>query len=167
MSPKDVDGIANSEDPDQTAPLGAVWSGSALFAQTYLSENLGSLRYVPTSHQLQNDIRVMSWENHECVKKKVTAQLISTFVSPTEKVQPLFFLNLKFKPLAIFYVCIAQYVSDLLRNPKDMTCYLMTGLIYKIDMNPTHHKWTHRLDCLRDMWVVSEFLRYTTLTCLG
>ena len=37
--------IANSEDPDQSAPLGAVWSGSALFAQTYLSENLGSLRY--------------------------------------------------------------------------------------------------------------------------
>ena len=37
-------GIANSEDPDQTAPLGAVWSGSALFAQTYMSENLGSLR---------------------------------------------------------------------------------------------------------------------------
>ena len=29
---------ANSEDPDQTAFLGAVWSGSALFAQTYLSE---------------------------------------------------------------------------------------------------------------------------------
>ena len=28
-----------------TAPLGAVWSGSALFAQAYLSENLGSLRY--------------------------------------------------------------------------------------------------------------------------
>ena len=28
----DVNGIANSEDPDQTAPLGAVWSGSALFA---------------------------------------------------------------------------------------------------------------------------------------
>ena len=45
MSPKDVEGIANSVDPDQTAPLGAVWSGSALFAQTYLSENLGSLRY--------------------------------------------------------------------------------------------------------------------------
>ena len=36
--------IANGEDPDQTAPLGAVWSGSALFAQTYLSEDLGSLR---------------------------------------------------------------------------------------------------------------------------
>ena len=37
---KDANGIANSEVPDQTAPL-----GSALFAQTYLSENFGSLRY--------------------------------------------------------------------------------------------------------------------------
>ena len=55
MSPNDADGIANSVDPDQTPlgavwsgsalfALGAVWSGSALFAQTYLSENLGSLR---------------------------------------------------------------------------------------------------------------------------
>ena len=45
MSPNDADGMPNSVDPDQTAPLGAVWSGSALFAQAYLSENLGSLRY--------------------------------------------------------------------------------------------------------------------------
>ena len=45
MHPKDVAGIANSVDPNQTAPLGAVWSGSALFAQAYLSKNLGSLRY--------------------------------------------------------------------------------------------------------------------------
>ena len=45
---KDAIGIdeANSEDPDQTAPLGAVLSGSALFAQNCLSENLGSLRYI-------------------------------------------------------------------------------------------------------------------------
>ena len=42
----DANGIANSEDPDQTAPLGAVWFGSALFALTYLSENVGSLGYV-------------------------------------------------------------------------------------------------------------------------
>ena len=41
-----ANGKANSEDPDQTVPLGAVWSGSALFAQTYLLENLGSLRYL-------------------------------------------------------------------------------------------------------------------------
>ena len=37
--------MANSVDPDQTAPLGAVWSWSAMFAQACLSENLGSLRY--------------------------------------------------------------------------------------------------------------------------
>ena len=45
MSPNDADGMANSVDPDQSAPLGAVCSGSALFAQAYLSENLESLRY--------------------------------------------------------------------------------------------------------------------------
>ena len=45
MSPNDADGMANSVDPDQATPLGAVWSGSALFAKAYLSENLGSLRY--------------------------------------------------------------------------------------------------------------------------
>ena len=45
MHPKDEEGIANSVDPDPTAPLGAVGSRSALFAQTCLSENLGSLRY--------------------------------------------------------------------------------------------------------------------------
>ena len=44
MNPNDADGMANSVDPDQTAPLGAVWSGFALFAQAYLSENLGSLQ---------------------------------------------------------------------------------------------------------------------------
>ena len=32
MGPKDADGIANSVDPDQTAPVGAVWFGSTLFA---------------------------------------------------------------------------------------------------------------------------------------
>ena len=45
MSPKDANGMANSVDPDQTAPVGAVLSGSILFAQTCLSENLGSLWY--------------------------------------------------------------------------------------------------------------------------
>ena len=39
-SPNHADGMANSVDPDQAAPLGAVWSGSALFAQAYLSEKL-------------------------------------------------------------------------------------------------------------------------------
>ena len=38
MQPKDADEMTNSVDPDQTAPLGAVWSESALFAQTHLSQ---------------------------------------------------------------------------------------------------------------------------------
>ena len=47
MHPKDAAGIANSVDPDQTAPpLRAVWSGSALFAQTCLSENFVTLWYL-------------------------------------------------------------------------------------------------------------------------
>ena len=50
MNQNDADRMANSVDPDQTAPLGAVWSGSALFAQAYLSENLGPLRYVTLFH---------------------------------------------------------------------------------------------------------------------
>ena len=37
--------MADSVDPDQTAPL-AVGSGSTLFTQTYLPENLGTLRNV-------------------------------------------------------------------------------------------------------------------------
>ena len=42
MSPQEADRMANNVDPDQTAPsLGAVWSGSTLFAQAYLSNNLG------------------------------------------------------------------------------------------------------------------------------
>ena len=45
MSPNDADGMANSADPDQKAPQGAVYSGSALFAQAYLSENLRTIRY--------------------------------------------------------------------------------------------------------------------------
>ena len=43
INPKDTDMIANSVDPDQTAAV--FWSGSALLAQTYLSEKLGSLPY--------------------------------------------------------------------------------------------------------------------------
>ena len=41
MHPNDAEGIANSVDPDQTAPLRAVWSGFALFAYACPFENLG------------------------------------------------------------------------------------------------------------------------------
>ena len=44
IHPNGEDRMANSVDPNQTAPLGAVWSGSALFAQTCTSKNVWSLR---------------------------------------------------------------------------------------------------------------------------
>ena len=40
MCPKDADEMENRVDPDQTAPERAVRSGSALFAQFYLSQYL-------------------------------------------------------------------------------------------------------------------------------
>ena len=42
--------MANSIDPDQTAPKGTVWSGSTLFAQTCQSKNLGSLWYISDAY---------------------------------------------------------------------------------------------------------------------
>ena len=45
MQPKNADGIANSVDPDQTASSEAVWSWSALFAETYLSQYIEFVRY--------------------------------------------------------------------------------------------------------------------------
>ena len=44
MRLKDADGITNIADHDLTAPLGAVWSGSALFAHIELSKYLEFLR---------------------------------------------------------------------------------------------------------------------------
>ena len=49
MSPNDADGMANSVDPDQTAPL--------LFAQAYLSENFGSLRYTVCLMETQSNFQ--------------------------------------------------------------------------------------------------------------
>ena len=43
---KDADRITNRVDTDQTAPWGAVWSGSALFAQTYMSQYFKLVRYI-------------------------------------------------------------------------------------------------------------------------
>ena len=46
MNPKDANGMANSIDPDQTASSEAVWSWSALFAETYLSQYIEFVRYL-------------------------------------------------------------------------------------------------------------------------
>ena len=48
--PKDADGMAIGVEPDQIAPSGAiVWTGSTMFAQIFLSENLESLRRIRRS----------------------------------------------------------------------------------------------------------------------
>ena len=47
MHPKDADGMANSIDLDQTASSEAVCSWSALFAETYLSQYIEFVRYIP------------------------------------------------------------------------------------------------------------------------
>ena len=62
---KAFSGMANSVDPDQTAPSGAVWSGSALFAYALLSETLvyeisGDL---PKSILLPGDVSLKHWLN--------------------------------------------------------------------------------------------------------
>ena len=44
MHPKDADGMANSVDPDQAASSEAVWSWSAQFAETYLSQYIEFVR---------------------------------------------------------------------------------------------------------------------------
>ena len=44
MHPKEADAMANNVDPDQTASSEAVWSWSALFAETYLSQYIEFLR---------------------------------------------------------------------------------------------------------------------------
>ena len=58
MHPKDADGMANSEDPDQTASSEAVWSWSALFAETYLSQYIEFVRYFEI---MQTYILVSYW----------------------------------------------------------------------------------------------------------
>ena len=47
MRPNDADGMTNSVEPDQTAPLGAVRSGSAQFAF--------STQYTDFYHRLENN----------------------------------------------------------------------------------------------------------------
>ena len=58
MSLNNKDGMANSVDPDQTAPLGAVWSGSALFAQANLSRKLWLITVLLTALTFSNYLQI-------------------------------------------------------------------------------------------------------------
>ena len=59
-----------------------------------------------------------------------SAKLISAFVFATYIVHPLYFLNPKFQVLAIFCICTALFVSDLVGNQNVGS--LMTRLICKL-----------------------------------
>ena len=73
MRPKDVAGMTNSVDPDQSAlsgAIGAVWSGSALIVHAYLPQNLGSWHDITCSPTLLVEVlhgfteRVMYHKSH-------------------------------------------------------------------------------------------------------
>ena len=70
MCPNDADRMANSVDPDQTALLGAVWSGSALFAQTCLSEN-----FVMESHFWKFQWSVTKNQETTCFQSGIVHQV--------------------------------------------------------------------------------------------
>ena len=72
MHPKDADGMANSVDPDQTASSEAVWSWSALFAETYLSQYIEFVRYQRYIALLNEKIEtnVGKWKMSRKIKKK-------------------------------------------------------------------------------------------------
>ena len=65
---------------DQTAPLG-VLSGSALFAQTYLSENLGSLRYL--HYLFFSDLT-----GPDCVSGRVSVEFVPSHRVPAPHTYP-------------------------------------------------------------------------------
>ena len=89
MHPNGEVRMANSVDPDQSSSRnsliwvcwGAVWSGSALFAQTYPSKNLWSLQYhvcnlllgFSSSQAGMNDPLVWSFRIPYCCERQETA----------------------------------------------------------------------------------------------
>ena len=78
MCPKGADGMANSVDPDLTATSEAVWSGSTLFANTCVSENLGPLQYVLMQYQpllcLHNPVKFLFSKHQTLILKEQNRQ---------------------------------------------------------------------------------------------
>ena len=105
MRPNDADGMANSVDPDKTAPLGAVWSGSALFAQAYLSENLGSLR------QSKTYSKTIYFQSFLCILTRVFNFKMVFFVS-------------------LVYIAELNFCCDAKKKKKISSCEDMHGSCY-------------------------------------
>ena len=82
MHPKDADGMANSVDPDQTASSEAVWSWSALFAETYLSQYIEFVRNLLVLVQLSwlflwNTESALNHAFHSIYKLKALIQTLT------------------------------------------------------------------------------------------
>ena len=73
MHPKDADAMANSVDPDQTASSEAVWSWSALFADTYLSQYIEFVRYT----RFKDHYRI---DSEEWVSSSIMSQSTMTWI---------------------------------------------------------------------------------------
>ena len=67
----------------------------------------------------ENLLNVLAFAKKVHISCVVTMQLTRAFVFVTFIVQYLYFLDLKFCSLTIFSGCSAQFVADLIRNPKD------------------------------------------------
>ena len=117
--------MANSVDPDQTAP---VQSGTALFAQACLSENLGSLRYEP-----RHEKTCFAYAHNKGADQPAHLRsLISTFVVRClGSIKPVFSIS---KILSLYLASVAARAGVRLawsQTPK--TCFLFTRLIYRND----------------------------------
>ena len=112
IGPKDADGIANSVDPDQTAPQGAVWSASALFVQTYLSKNLGSLRYTVCKDLSVRKLRsIMVYISTQGVRKNIKKEELKPTTQALEKVQALCSENKNASELIVDVSILFQYIK--------------------------------------------------------
>ena len=80
MHPKDADGMANSVDPDQTASSEAVWSWSALFAETYLSQYTEFVRY-HRKHSLTHNLIQQNFSDLN-IDVSFTTATSNSFLSP-------------------------------------------------------------------------------------
>ena len=94
MHPKDADGMANSVDPDQTASSEAVWSWSALFVETYLSQYTEFVRYFTNMHTTK------AWTSLH-INSLVKAFELLTSITSTYKLEWLSRDNLSSPPFAV------------------------------------------------------------------
>ena len=127
MHIKDADGMANSVDPDQTAPSWAVWSGSALFAQTICPNTQNFFgTYLLT---------LLMFFNRKSVRAGTSSLLTSGIAASRRYKQPckvdtLLARWVLFKPLAIIFTSLSAVVESLnIKKWHKLACTLTKFLL--------------------------------------